>query len=135
MSHPPETHPSLIVRIRDPSDREAWFEFVEVYRPVIIRLARAQRLQDADADDLAQQVLVSVAGAIERFDADDLVMRRLLEGGTRGEGRLRRMAQHLALQTMLTEQAPASYRRLRAAACSIRPVPRRVGESGSRRKV
>ena len=71
MSHLPETHPSLIVRIRDPDDREAWFEFAEVYRPVIIRLARAKGLQDADADDLAQQVMVSVAGAIERFEADD----------------------------------------------------------------
>ena len=72
---------------------------------------------------------------VPRFDADDPVMQRLLEGGTRGQRRLRRMAQHLALQTMLTERASARYRRLPAAACSIRPVPRRVGESANRRKV
>ncbi|MGB7325153.1 MAG: sigma-70 family RNA polymerase sigma factor [Rubripirellula sp.] len=67
MQHP-ETHPSLLVRIRDSADRDAWFEFAEVYRPVIVRVARARGMQDADADDLAQRVLVSVAGAIERFD-------------------------------------------------------------------
>ncbi len=66
--HHPETHPSLLVRIRDSEDREAWYEFAEIYRPVIIRLALGKGMQDADAQDLAQRVLVSVAGAIERFD-------------------------------------------------------------------
>ena len=66
-----ETHASLLLRVRDPSDREAWFEFAEIYRPVIVRLARTKGLQDADADDLAQRVLVSIAGAIDRFEPDD----------------------------------------------------------------
>lgn len=64
----PETQSSLIVRIRDGDDREAWYEFAQIYRPVIIRLARSRGMQDADAEDLAQRVLVRVAGAIDRFD-------------------------------------------------------------------
>ena len=67
----PETHASLLLRVRDPSDREAWFEFAEIYRPVIVRLARTKGMQDADADDLAQRVLVSIAGAIDRFEPND----------------------------------------------------------------
>ena len=64
----PETRNSLILRLKDSADDEAWNTFVEIYRPVILRLALAKRLQKADAEDLAQKVLISVAGAIERWD-------------------------------------------------------------------
>ncbi len=40
-----------------------------LYRPVIFRIARAKGLQYADAVDLVQTVLVSVAGAIESFES------------------------------------------------------------------
>jgi RNA polymerase sigma-70 factor (ECF subfamily) len=70
MSEPPETSESLLVRVRDASDQEAWFEFAEVYRPVIYRLARVRGMQHADAEDLAQQVLMAVSGAIGRWEQD-----------------------------------------------------------------
>lgn len=66
----PTTRPSLLIRIRDSADRDAWFEFVEIYRPVIVRLAVAKGMQQADAEDLCQKVLIAVAEAIERFDPD-----------------------------------------------------------------
>ncbi len=66
----PETRPSLLVRVRDPADRAAWEEFVEIYRPVILRLARQKDMQAADAEDVAQEVLTSVAKAIERREHD-----------------------------------------------------------------
>jgi RNA polymerase sigma-70 factor (ECF subfamily) len=66
----PETRASLIVRLRDDADQAAWREFVEIYRPVVFRLARRRGLQDADADDLAQQVLAAVAGAVGRWEPD-----------------------------------------------------------------
>ena len=68
--NPPETRPSLLLRVRDPADREAWAEFSEIYRPVICRLARLKGLQAADAEDLAQQVLISIANAIERWEPE-----------------------------------------------------------------
>lgn len=61
----PETRASLLVRVRDPEDQAAWGEFAEIYRPVILRLARQKGLQEADADDVTQQVLASVAKAVE----------------------------------------------------------------------
>ncbi|MEZ6125681.1 MAG: sigma-70 family RNA polymerase sigma factor [Planctomycetaceae bacterium] len=67
----PETRTSLLLRIRDPEDRDAWDQFSDIYRPVICRVARLKGLQEADAEDLAQQVLLSVAGAIERWQPDD----------------------------------------------------------------
>ena len=70
MSSAPETRPSLLIRVRDPADRAAWQEFVEIYRPVILRLARQKGMQAADAEDMAQEVLVAVAKAVEQREHD-----------------------------------------------------------------
>jgi RNA polymerase sigma factor (sigma-70 family) len=70
MTLSPQTRASLLVRVRNPADQAAWHEFVEIYWPVIHRLARRKGLQEADADDLAQQVLMSVAKAIEERPHD-----------------------------------------------------------------
>lgn len=67
----PLTRVSLLLRVADSGDVEAWEQFVELYRPVIWNLARTRGLQPADADDLVQTVLWSVAGAVERFDPND----------------------------------------------------------------
>lgn len=61
MSESSGTRPSLLVRIRDPGDREAWQQFVALYAPLIHGLARQRGLQDADAADLTQEVLRAVA--------------------------------------------------------------------------
>ena len=70
MTTQPDTRASLLVRLKENGDQAAWTEFVEVYRPVICRLAVARGMQHADAEDLAQQVLASVATAIERWEVD-----------------------------------------------------------------
>ena len=49
--NPPTTRPSLLVRIRDARDAEAWREFVRLYSPLVYRFARRKGLQDADAAD------------------------------------------------------------------------------------
>ena len=63
-----ETRASLLLRLRDHADGAAWSDFVSIYEPVIYRLARSRGLQDADAREVTQDVLLAVAGAIERFD-------------------------------------------------------------------
>ena len=68
MTEFPETRESLLVLVRSPENREAWDQFVALYRPVIYRLARRRGLQDADAQDLAQQVLMAVASAIGSWE-------------------------------------------------------------------
>src|SRR5690348_4657290 len=63
----PATRHSLLVRLYDPQDEQAWTEFLEIYEPLIYRLARRRGFQDADADDLSQEIFRSVAAAVERW--------------------------------------------------------------------
>jgi RNA polymerase sigma factor (sigma-70 family) len=70
MRDAPSTRHSLLVRLRDTRDEVAWEEFVEIYEPLIHRLARHSGLQGADAEDLAQEVFRAVASAIGRWDPD-----------------------------------------------------------------
>ena len=70
MSHPPKTRHSLIARLKDPSDQIAWEEFVSIYRPVVYRVAIQKGLQPADAEDVSQTVMVSVARAVEKWEPD-----------------------------------------------------------------
>ena len=60
----------MLIRVRDPADQAAWHEFVEIYRPVILRLARQKGMQEADAEDVAQEVLAAVAKAVEQREHD-----------------------------------------------------------------
>jgi RNA polymerase sigma-70 factor (ECF subfamily) len=70
MADIPPTRASLLLRLRDARDEQAWREFVELYAPLIYGYARKQGLQDADAADLSQEVLRTVAGAIDRLEYD-----------------------------------------------------------------
>ncbi len=70
MASPPSTRASLIARLSDPDDMEAWDEFVEVYLPLLYRLARSKGLQHADAEELGQEVLVAVSRAVSRWQPD-----------------------------------------------------------------
>jgi RNA polymerase sigma-70 factor (ECF subfamily) len=70
MERLPDTRYSLILRLRDPADASAWSEFVALYEPLIYDLGRRQGLQEADARDLCQEVLLSVSRAIDRWHPD-----------------------------------------------------------------
>ena len=70
MEQIPETRASLILRLPDARDVEAWDEFVGIYQPLVYRLARQRGLQAADAQDLVQDVLVAVSRAVHRWEPD-----------------------------------------------------------------
>lgn len=70
MIEPPATRPSLLIRLKHSRNEQAWVEFVEIYEPMLQRLARRNGLRGADADDLTQEVFRAVAGAIDRWDPD-----------------------------------------------------------------
>ena len=70
MSNPPKTRVSLILRLQQQEDVEAWEEFVEIYQPLVYRLAIRKGLQPADALDTTQEVLTRVAKAINRWNPD-----------------------------------------------------------------
>jgi RNA polymerase sigma-70 factor (ECF subfamily) len=64
----PETRDSLLIRVADARDQVAWEQFARIYRPVVYNVARSRGLQDADAQDVAQQVLVSVSKALPNWE-------------------------------------------------------------------
>lgn len=64
----PETRISLLLRIRDPADQAAWQDFVEIYQPLVIRIATQKGLQSADAQDLAQEVMTRAAARISDWE-------------------------------------------------------------------
>jgi RNA polymerase sigma factor (sigma-70 family) len=70
MLEPAVTRASLLVRLRDGSDAEAWREFVRLYAPVVYGFARKRGLQDADAADVMQEVLRSVSSVAPRLEYD-----------------------------------------------------------------
>jgi RNA polymerase sigma-70 factor (ECF subfamily) len=70
MAEAPATRISLLNRIKDRSDSDAWAEFARLYGPVIYSFARKRGLQDADAVDLVQDVLRSVARNAHRLNYD-----------------------------------------------------------------
>lgn len=62
------TRPSLLLRIRDANDATSWQTFVDIYGPLIYRHCRNRGLQDADAAEVMQEVLLQVSRCIARFD-------------------------------------------------------------------
>jgi RNA polymerase sigma factor (sigma-70 family) len=68
MAPNPTTRPSLLFRLRDAHDHDAWVEFVALYEPLAYRLLRRHGLQDADARDVMQELLLAVGRGVERWD-------------------------------------------------------------------
>lgn len=64
------TRASLLMRIKDMADSVAWREFVSLYRPMLVRFARARGLSTTDAEDVAQHCLAAITGHIEGFRYD-----------------------------------------------------------------
>ena len=68
MTLTPSTRASLLLRLRDSHDHEAWMEFVSLYEPVTYRLLRRHGLQDADAREVMQELFLAVSRNIDRWD-------------------------------------------------------------------
>jgi RNA polymerase sigma-70 factor (ECF subfamily) len=67
----PTTRVTLLARLRqDPTDQGAWDDFVERYGRHIYRWCRQWKLQDADAEDVTQDILVKLARKLRAFAYD-----------------------------------------------------------------
>src|SRR6516164_11213245 len=67
----PSTRETLLARLRhDPTDQAAWGEFVEHYGRHIYRWCRQWQLQDADAEDVTQEILLKLAEKLRTFAYD-----------------------------------------------------------------
>lgn len=64
------TNTRLLDGLRDPENRAIWHDFVERYRPMIVRFAQRQGLGETDAQDVAQQTLIAFCSAYQRGKYD-----------------------------------------------------------------
>jgi RNA polymerase sigma factor (sigma-70 family) len=99
MAFSPTTRASLLLRLRDPQDHEAWVEFVSLYEPVAYRLMRRHGLQDADAREVMQELFMAVSRSIDRWDPAK-------ERGS-FRGWLRRVARNLVINWLKQRQRRA----------------------------
>ena len=96
MTEFPNTQSLLLANIQSPENREAWAEFVQIYRPVIYRMARRRGMQDADAQDLTQEVLIRISKSIVGWVSQE---------GVRFRHWLRKVASN-AIITAVTKSKP-----------------------------
>jgi len=66
----PSTRVTLLARLRQDGDSDAWKTFVNLYTPLVFRFCRSRGLQDADSRDVTQQVLAIVHRTIGKFEYD-----------------------------------------------------------------
>jgi RNA polymerase sigma-70 factor (ECF subfamily) len=64
------TRPSLLLRVKNPRDTQAWSEFYELYAPLLYRYARARGLSHEDAEDVQATCYAQLARQIRHFDYD-----------------------------------------------------------------
>lgn len=64
------TSASLLVRVKDTLDQEAWNRFVEIYAPFLLTWGLGRGLSEADASDLVQDVLEVLSRELPSFDYD-----------------------------------------------------------------
>jgi RNA polymerase sigma factor (sigma-70 family) len=61
------TRSSLIARLKDPDDEEGWSEFAATYRRLIYAVALRSGLNDAEAQEVVQETMISVARKMAGF--------------------------------------------------------------------
>jgi RNA polymerase sigma-70 factor (ECF subfamily) len=62
------TRPSLLLRIREPRDTEAWQTLVEIYGRLVYRHCRGKKLLHQDAENVTQEVFAQISQSIRAFD-------------------------------------------------------------------
>src|SRR5690242_20425775 len=58
---------SLLERVRQPTDQEAWSRFVQLYTPLIFYWGRRCGLQPDDSADLTQEVFATLVQKLPGF--------------------------------------------------------------------
>lgn len=62
------THISLLDRLRDRDDQDAWTEFVDRYRELLVRFSIRRGLPVHDAEDVAQASLLRLSQRLVHFE-------------------------------------------------------------------
>jgi RNA polymerase sigma-70 factor (ECF subfamily) len=67
----PTTSLTLLDRLRQPGQPDAWDRFVHLYTPLLLHWAQLQGIEGADAEDLTQTVLVKLIRLLPRYERRD----------------------------------------------------------------
>lgn len=62
------TRATLLLRIKNPRDTQAWAEFHDLYAPLLYRYARARGLSHEDAEDVRATCYETIVRQIRQFD-------------------------------------------------------------------
>ena len=62
------TRESLIWRVKDKGDQEAWEEFTTIYQPFVKILIHKLSVSKTNVDDMTQEIMVELWKSVERFD-------------------------------------------------------------------
>jgi RNA polymerase sigma factor (sigma-70 family) len=122
------TRVSLLSQLRhDPADQAAWATFVTRYGPKIHGWCRHWQLQEADAEDVTQEVLARLAQKMKTFAYDparsfrawlktltqhawiDLVKRRKLAGYGSGDSQVAELLDNVAARDDLLARLEAEF--------------------------
>jgi RNA polymerase sigma factor (sigma-70 family) len=110
------TRASLVARLKDWGDQAGWQEFFDTYWRLIYAIALKAGLSDAEAQDIVQDTILTVAKAMPNFDYDPV--RGSFKGWLckttrwRIDDHLRRRARHPAVERLPQEDSgtPAAER-------------------------
>ncbi|MEO1526879.1 MAG: sigma-70 family RNA polymerase sigma factor [Planctomycetota bacterium] len=91
MQEIPQTRASLLLQLSERSD-DAWTEFLAVYEKALLKFCFSKGLQEADCEDVIQDVLLAVINKISDWDPD--------EGKGRFRGWLFRVARNVAVDVI-----------------------------------
>lgn len=105
------TPASLLERLKRPEDKEAWQRFVRLYTPMIHRWAVAAGLESNDANDLTQEVFLTLIRVLPEFVYDPhksfrgwlktVAINRLRDSNRRLQGK--RRLEHAAIDRITDE--------------------------------
>lgn len=103
-----DTRSTLLHRLADRSDDEAWSIFDRVYRPMLVGYARTRGFDQADAEDVSQQTIEQVVKHVGDFEhrhpgSFKAWLRSIAENKIRD--RVRKLAPHQAASGILTHAA------------------------------
>ena len=140
--HPSQTSSTLLGRLRrDPRDQAAWNDFVARYQPTILDWCRGWGLQESDAQDVTQDVLLKLSRSMATFVYDrsrsfrawlktiahhawrDLVAERKRAGAGSGDSRMAELLNNIQAGDDLVQQLEEEFRRelLDEAMARVRP--------------
>jgi RNA polymerase sigma factor (sigma-70 family) len=127
--HPSRTSVTLLGRLRqDATDQAAWNQFVARYEPKILQWCRRWGLQESDARDVTQDVLLKLQRLLAKFAYDpsrsfrgwlrtlthhawrDLVNDRKRRGAGSGDTAMQEFFESVAAGDTLVEQLEEEYR-------------------------